>query len=115
MKKILILPALLIAVSGFGQTFKTSQVVDSDKIVSLKKEPHTITLKDSIVTLDDKVYNLSIIAKTTGSTRSITLGDYKGILFTFSYNKKKIVQIQFIKTINKVVIHTIYRKIKEIK
>lgn len=115
MKKIILISTLFIAVTGFSQTFKTSQVLYPDKVVSLKKELHTIELKDSTVVLDDKHYNLSVISKTIGSTKSVTLGDYKGTLFTFEYNKNKLVQVQFIKTVDKVSNHTVYRKIKKLK
>lgn len=115
MKKLLLVPTLLIATIGFSQTFKSSQVLSSDGVVGKKKENHTTIIKDSSVVFDGVSYKVSKINETIGATRSVTYADYKGVMFTFFYTKNKIARIIFINTVDGVTNNIICCKAKEIK
>jgi hypothetical protein len=94
MKKILILPALLIAVSGFNQTFKSSKILTTSGI---KKGKHIVTLKENVISFDNVSYNISKTGESKGSIVSKTYSDKEdeSRTFVFTYNKKSLFFITF--------------------
>jgi hypothetical protein len=112
MKKILLVPALLIATIGFSQTFKSSQVLSGNRI---KKELHTTIIKDSSIIFDGVIYDAKKFNETSGSQITVSYMDSKGSFFSFIYSKKKVIRITFMSTVDGKTINTVCTKVKLLK
>jgi hypothetical protein len=94
MKKIILLPALLIATIGFSQTYKSSKILTTSGI---NNEKHTTTIKEGVIVFDDIVYTVSKTGETKGSYVSTTYTDKEdeSRSFMLTYTKNKVSFITF--------------------
>ncbi len=97
---------------AIGQTYKSSRIATAE---GLKREAHTIILKDSTITFDGVRYSVYKKEESFGTIKSTTYTNGKGVHFRFIYKRKKCLRIFYHSRINGVTKTTVCHKPKIIK
>tara|TARA_B100000809_G_C14921284_1_gene453453 strand:+ start:426 stop:761 length:336 start_codon:yes stop_codon:yes gene_type:complete len=111
MKKIILVPLILISSFAFCQTYKSKQVIKDLKVV---KELHEIIIKEKTFSFDGKEFAINNVQQQNGSV-SATIYIGKDDSITVMRRNEKVYQISY-SSFNKGVSNMIVcLKIKEVK